>query len=309
MTGIKFICSLLNKKIVYQSRKIKAASPLIPSISLLLMRMQVDKSSGLLTESTLLTSEFLERDVKVDFYLPGDIQKPEKTTLLLLNDGQDLVTMGFARILGQLYARQKIKPLLCVGIHCGEDRKNEYGMAGAVDFKGRGAKAGLYQQFVFNELLPHIYQQVPIKTFKERAYAGFSLGGLSALDIVWNHPDVFSTVGVFSGSLWWRAKDKNDKTYNEANDRLMHRQIRLSTYKPGLKFFFQTGELDESEDRNRNGVIDSIDDTIDLMKELASKGYREGKDMHYLQFADGRHDVPTWARALPTFLEWGWGKK
>jgi len=43
------------------------------------------------------------------------------------------------------------------------------------------------------------------------------------------------------------------------------------------------------------------------MRELLAKGYLEGPDMHYLQMKDAKHDVPTWARAWPEFLIWGWG--
>ena len=28
----------------------------------------------------------------------------------------------------------------------------------------------------------------------------------------------------------------------------------------------------------------------------------------YLELEDGTHDVATWAKAFPVFLEWGWGK-
>jgi len=87
----------------------------------------------------------------------------------------------------------------------------------------------------------------------------------------------------------------------------MHRQLRESEYRVGMKFFFQCGELDETEDRDKNGVIDSIDDTFDIIKILVRMGYKEGPDIRYLQIPDGRHDVPTWARALPVFLIWGWG--
>jgi enterochelin esterase-like enzyme len=269
--------------------------------------MQIENTIGTIVENKELQSEFLERTVKIDFYLPVGIEQPEQMSLLLINDGQDLVTMGFDKLLDLLHQHQVIRPLLCVGIHCGEDRKNEYGMAASVDYKGRGAKAALYSRFIFEELLPFVYSNYALQSFKEKAFAGFSLGGLSALDIVWNHPDTFQKVGVFSGSLWWRIKDRNDKDFNESTDRLMPRQIRKASYNPGLKFFFQCGELDEAEDRNRNGVIDSIDDTLDVMKELLVKGYLEGRDMVYLQLADGRHDVASWARAFPAFLQWGWG--
>lgn len=262
-----------------------------------------------MVESYQLSSEFLDRIVRLDFYLPVNMEEPEQMSLLLINDGQDLVTMGFSRLLDSLYQQQLIRPLLCVGIHCGDDRKNEYGMISSPDYKGRGSKAALYARFIFEELLPYVYEQYALQTFREKAFAGFSLGGLSALDIVWNHPEVFQKVGVFSGSLWWRRKDRNDKDYNDMTDRLMQRQIRNGVHHRGLKFFFEVGEMDESEDRNRNGVIDSIDDTIDVMRELLAKGYLEGRDMLYVQLPDGRHDVPSWAKAFPRFLEWGWGDR
>ena len=89
----------------------------------------------------------------------------------------------------------------------------------------------------------------------------------------------------------------------------MHVQVRNGSFQKGLKFFFACGDDDEAEDRNGNGVIDAIDDTIDLMRELLAKGYLEGRDFHYEQLSGGRHDRATWARALPAFLRWGWALK
>lgn len=257
-------------------------------------------------ESEQLLSTYLERDVTVDFYLPAPVIDPSEISLLLINDGQDLPKMPFAEILENLYEQQKIQPLLCVGIHCGPDRKMEYGIASQADYLGRGAKAGLYTKFVFNELLPYLRKKYNVPQFKEKAYAGFSLGGLMALDIVWNHAHEFTKAGVFSGSLWWRQKAYDDGYTDEA-DRIMHNQVRAGKASPWLKFFFQTGLLDEKSDRNNNGIIDSIDDALDLMMELKRKGY--GADaINYLELEDGKHDVPTWGRAMPVFLEWGWGK-
>ena len=259
-------------------------------------------------DSHILPSVFLERDVMVDFYFP-----PTHTTgnnelnLLLINDGQDLVTMNFDNIINELYLSGKIAPLLCVGIHCGTDRKNEYGTAAVVDYKGRGAKAALYTRFVFEELLPFIREEYSIESFREKSFCGFSLGGLSALDIVWNHAHEFSKTGVFSGSLWWRSVSQDDPLFNEEEHRIIHNEIRNGEYAPWLKFFFATGTLDETADRNNNGIIDSIDDTLCLISELEKKGYAPQTDIHYLELSDGRHDVATWARAFPEFLTWGWG--
>jgi enterochelin esterase-like enzyme len=257
-------------------------------------------------EHKRIESLYLDREVLVDFYLPPSMEHPASVSLLLINDGQDLPKMHFRAILDELYHEKLIQPVFCVGIHCGRDRRHEYGTAKVLDFKERGSKADAYTKFIFNELLPFVRSESQTHHFKNKSFAGFSLGGLMALDIVWSHPQEFLYTGVFSGSLWWRTKALDDG-YDEDTDRIMHAQIREGNYAPWLKFFFQTGVLDEKEDRNNNGIIDSIDDTMDLIKELLKKGYKGGDDIAYLEYEDGRHDVPTWGRAFPEFLKWAFG--
>jgi enterochelin esterase-like enzyme len=263
-------------------------------------------AGAVLTENVTIYSDYLERDVVIDAYLPRNIMLPDQMSLLLLNDGQDLQKMPFSQLLDKEMSKGQLEPLMCVGIHCGADRKLEYGTAYAQDFKGRGAKAGLYNKFIFDELLPFIRKQYNVPNFKEKAFAGFSLGGLTALDIVWNHASEFTKVGVFSGSLWWRRKTYEDG-YDDETDRMMHLQVRKGIFHPWLKFFLQCGTEDETEDRNQNGVIDSIDDTLDLVVELKMKGYTD-EHIQYLELEGGKHDVKTWATALPEFRRWGWGK-
>lgn len=259
-------------------------------------------------DSHILSSKFLKRDVIIDFYFPpGQSITSGEVSLLLINDGQDLVSMDFYRILDDLYLSESISPLLCIGIHCGPDRRNEYGTDGILNYRGFGAKASLYNRFVFEELLPFIRSEFPVHFFKEKSFCGFSLGGLSALDIVWNHANEFVKVGVFSGSLWWRTVCQNAPNFDEDKHRIIHSEIRKGKYAPWLKFFFCTGTLDETADRNNNGIIDSIDDTLDLINELIKKGYHPQTDIRYLELNDGRHDVATWARSFPDFLKWGWG--
>ena len=271
--------------------------------------MFAEKTQAIIVVNHIFSSEYLERDVKVDCYIPIAVTDPSLLSLLLINDGQDLRTMKFENILDDLNKKKSIEPLFCVGIHCSPERKNEYGTAKILDYKGRGAKASLYTRFIMEELLPYLRETYSIYSFKEKAFAGFSLGGLCALDIVWNHPQEFLIAGAFSGSFWWRDKDQDDKDFDENKDRIMHRQVREGDFYPWLNFFFEVGTKDEVADRNNNGVIDSIDDTRSLVNELTLKGYEEGKNICYLELKDGKHDVPTWATAFPAFLTWGWGRK
>jgi enterochelin esterase-like enzyme len=267
-----------------------------------------EKLTSIIAETYTISSLHLKRDVIIDCYYSDDYYKHDVISLLLINDGQDLRTMVFEEILETVFTSGKIEPVFCVGIHCAPDRKNEYGTANILDYKGRGAKAALFTKFVMDELIPYIRKTFKIISFKEKSFAGFSLGGLCAMDIVWNHPNEFFKVGVFSGSLWWRDKDQEDPTFDEDLDRIMHRQVREGNYYPWLKFFFEVGTQDETADRNNNGVIDAIDDVVSLVQELRKKGYQENA-LEYLEIKDGKHDVPTWAKAFPSFLEWGWDVK
>ncbi len=102
--------------------------------------MQSAKVSAILVENKTLQSKFLQREVKVDFYLLRHVSDPSQMNLLLINDGQDMEVMGFEKILEQLYAEQSIEPLLCVAVHANAERKMEYGIAGHPNYKGQGAK-------------------------------------------------------------------------------------------------------------------------------------------------------------------------
>jgi iron(III)-enterobactin esterase len=274
--------------------------------TLIFGRMHHDENLNVVrVEHHKIQSSFLNREVIIDVYVPLSIEDPPTLSLLLINDGQDLSKMRFAHILDALLETNQLQPLLCVGIHAGADRKVEYGTAEVLDFAGRGAKASAYHQFVLEELLPYLHVQYCVEAFRQMGVAGFSLGGLTAIDLVWSYPNTFSLAGVFSGSLWWRVKDLDDG-YHEDTDRIMHALVRKGRYHSGLRFYFTTGSQDETADRNNNGIIDSIDDTLGLIAELEAKGYTQA-DVEYINYDDGRHDVETWGRAMPRFLLWEWG--
>jgi enterochelin esterase-like enzyme len=254
-----------------------------------------------------ISSSLLNRIVSVDVYIPVQLSSSQQPSLLLINDGQNMEELGLNGMLSSLFSAGEIGPLIAIAIHANEERRQEYGTAGVPDFLGRGSKAGLYSLFIFEELLPFLRKITGIGQFKEKIFAGFSLGGLSALDIVWAHPHEFTRVGVFSASLWWRTIDQDHPDYDDNMHRIMHNLIRNGNHAPWLKFFFETGTMDEVNDRNKNGIIDSIDDTLSLIRELENKGYDPEMDIVYLELPDGKHDIATWARAMPDFLRWALG--
>lgn len=257
-------------------------------------------------EVLMIESAFLKREVICSLLIPEGFEVLQQINLLLLNDGQEAENLGLNQTLSKLYSHQQIAPTLVAAIHAGE-RIQEYGTAGNPDFKGRGSKADAYTSFITQELVPKLQELIGMKIFGTIAFAGFSLGGLSALDIAWNNPQLFDKMGSFSGSFWWRSKDLN-QDYCDESDRIMHKIIRQKQHQPKLKFWFQTGTKDETADRNKNHIIDSMDDTVDLIRTLENKGYSRPKDIRYVEIINGKHNVETWAKAMPMFLRWAFCK-
>ena len=254
-----------------------------------------------------LYSSHLHREVHAEVYSPLARTGfgAEAYPLLLLNDGQDARALRLAETLDKLAGRGEIRPFVLVAVHAG-NRMQEYGLADRPDYKQRGSLARAYGRFVAEELLPHLHGLLPLQSGAQaHAVAGFSLGGLSAFDLAWQYPRLFGKVGVFSGSFWWRAQP----SLPEAPDahRIAHELVASGPFRPGLRFWFQTGTHDETEDRNGNGVIDSIDDTLDLIVALTRLGYRPFHDIQYLEVDRGTHHPATWGKALPHFLKWAFG--
>jgi enterochelin esterase-like enzyme len=252
-------------------------------------------------------SRHLQRHVKltiVNTPMPDD---KSEMNLLLLNDGQEINKLRVQEIIDSLYRKKLIQPLLVVGIHAG-DRMKEYGVADQPDYENRGDKATNYDAFIDDELYPFAKKKAGVRKFKSVVIAGCSLGGLSAFDVAWNHPDKIDKVAVFSGSFWWRDKDVKESDYSDENNRIMLAKIRSSRKKPHLQYWFYVGAKEEDSDRDKDGIIDAVDDTRDLVSIIKSKNICSPDDIIYTEDPNGKHDWPYWSAQLPGFLVWAFGK-
>lgn len=254
-------------------------------------------------------SKKLERKVAFRFVAPGNYRKSEVPfPVLLMNDGQDYQNMNLEQTLTNAFKDKGLKPFCYIGIECSEDRINEYGTSSTSDFKKRGNKAHLYTKFIIEEFIPFLKNEFKLsKNNLDWVFCGMSLGGLSALDIGYNYPGFIGKVGVFSGSFWWRKKayvqgDKADRS------RIILDVIKERAQVAPQKFWFQCGTDDETADRNNNGIIDAIEDTLDVIKELEKKGYSYPGDLIYVEVKEGKHDLPTWGRVFPQFIHWAFAK-
>lgn len=242
-----------------------------------------------------------ERSVRV--WLPPGFEEGRPAPLLLALDGQTMPQWRLGEALAELAADGRWVVPVVAAVPASAARLDEYGTAGACDYEGRGRLAALFQDYLGYEVLPAVRERFGLAADPARTgIFGASMGGLGAFDAAWRRPDLFGFAGVFSGSLWWRT-DNSGPAAQQAS-RIAHRLVREAAAKPPLRLWFQAGTEDESSDRDGNGVIDAIQDTRELIAELAARGFREGDDVVYVEVPGGRHNEATWAGVLPEFLRW-----
>ncbi len=258
--------------------------------------------------ATVLGDELAVRGIaprRVTVYLPPgyDEARARPYPLLLALDGQTMPQWRLAETLDALVGAGAIEPVVVAAVPASAERLDEYGMAGQLDFAGRGRRAKALQDLLAGEVLPWLRERHHVAPDAARTgIFGASLGGLCAFDAAWRRPQLFGFAGIFSGSLWWRADDSSVAA--QQSSRLAHRAVRETVTRPALRLWFQAGTRDEAADRDGNGVIDAIQDTTELVDELVAKGFRRGDEVVYHELEGGEHHESTWARVLPEFLRW-----
>lgn len=101
----------------------------------------------------------------------------------------------------QMIAAGTMKPLILVV----PDYKNSFAVNSTREQNPNagGATIGLYEDYLIQELIPHIDQRFATdKTRTGRFIEGYSMGGFAALYLGFNYPDLFSKIGAHSSALW-----------------------------------------------------------------------------------------------------------
>ncbi len=146
---------------------------------------------------------------------------------------------------------------------------------------GDGAK---FASFIVKDLKPYIdkyYRTIPDSD--NTMIMGSSLGGLMALYMAMEYPEVFGKVGVFSPSLWW-----SEKSFEQMS-KFKKRRFQ--------KIYMLAGEK-ESEDM--------VSDVKRAKRILKDAGYDE-YELNVKISPDGRHSEWFWAREFPNAVKWLFG--
>lgn len=157
----------------------------------------------------------------VIYVLDGDLSFPIAASQMILRmaSGQGaaiVVGVGYPQILAasklRLYDLTPSKPLPGTS---GDSRTKPEDYGGAADF----------HRFMVEELRPQIAALAPVDAANQ-SLIGYSLGGLFALGVLFDHPDAYRTIVAGSPSIWWNNRELLQK---EAGFAVAVRAGRVST--------------------------------------------------------------------------------
>jgi predicted alpha/beta superfamily hydrolase len=238
------------------------------------------------------------RDILV--YLPPSYPTANQTyATLYMHDGQNLFdeATSFA---GEWRVDEALEELAEEGIEAivvgvpntGAERLQEY--SPFHDARFGGGRAADYVKFIVETVKPLV--DAAFRTTGERdgtATIGSSMGGLISLYAFFERPDVFGAVGAVSPSVGF------------ARGALMDYLERARFV--GGRIYVDVG-TNEGRPRNRDpldlrgspgGYVQMVRDARDR---LVRKGYREGRDLMYVEEEGAVHNEAAWAERLPKLL-------
>lgn len=183
-----------------------------------------------------LSSKVLREDRKVYIYVPpADTSQPDKRyPVLYVLDGDNHFSLlaEYCRYLSRRDVNV-VPEMMIVGIPNTNRTRDLTPTNSITDYDGKpdtssnsrlkaSGGGNKFLQFIGDELIPYIDAHYKTQPFK--IFAGHSFGGITSINCLLTHPDMFEAYIAISPSFWWdkgyllRLADeklKNDRTINK----------------------------------------------------------------------------------------------
>lgn len=163
-----------------------------------------------------------------------------------------------------------------------------------------------YEDFFFDELMPHVEQQFRIKGQKRyRAVAGLSMGGGGSFMYALHRPDLFSSAAPLSAWVGPASAEQYRSTMRRwGNDLPEVSDERLEAYVARHNAVRLLESLPVDDIKSVRWFIDCGDD--DFLYEGNSRAHivmRQREIPHEFRIRDGGHTWTYWRESLPVVLE------
>jgi S-formylglutathione hydrolase FrmB len=249
-----------------------------------------------------LNNEILKGERKYAVYLPPDYENSSRSypVLYLLHGYTDDHT-GWVQFGEVLYIADK-------AILSGESTSMIIVMpdadTGSPGYTNAISGKWNYEDFFFEELMPHVEERFRIKKNKGfRAIAGLSIGGGGTFLYALHRPDLFSSAAPLSASLGPQNLDEMKKFSYMGYSRSNFNQTDFKTYSERNNPLKLVEQIDRETLNSVRWYIDCGDDDF-LYKgnSLMHIKMRDKKVNHEFRVRDGAHSWTYWRSALPNVL-------
>jgi predicted alpha/beta superfamily hydrolase len=258
------------------------------------------KDEGRLRLHPRFPTSYLSTRRDIIVYLPPGYDAAAKYPVFYLQDGQNLFDpatafqghdWGADVVADQLIVSGAIEPLLMVGVYnTGVRRVSEYTPTRDSRLR-KGGKGGRYAQMLARELKPFIEREYGVKRGPaDTAVGGSSLGALVSLEAGLLYPRVFGKLAVMSPSVWW-------------DQRSILEMVRAFQAGAHPRIWLDVGTAEGGDSAPR-----VLSDARLLRDALLERGWREGMDLSYAEFAGAEHSEWAWGARFGQVLRYFFGK-
>jgi uncharacterized protein len=240
-----------------------------------------------------VNSKILKEKRKVWIYLPTGYDAAAQTrypvVYLLDGDGHFASVAGMIQQLSEVNGNTIVPQMIIVGIP-NTDRTRDLTPTNSMldpagkrveDFKTSGGGEA-FVSFIAKELMPHIdsaYKTAPFKTL-----IGHSFGGITAMNIIINHTDMFNAYLVIDPSMWWDGR----KLLNQGRDVFKQKKFEGKSLFLGIANTMQAGMDTLQVQRDTSGVSAHIRSILAL-KGVLQQNPGNGLRWSYKYYDDDSH--------------------
>lgn len=254
--------------------------------------------SGKVFDNLSMTSEILDGERKYAVYLPPDYETSERSypVLYLLHGATDdhtgWVQFGeVLRITDNAIKDGTATPMIIVMPDADTGRMGYFNVG---DWR--------YEDFFFEELMPHVEEKYRIKGEKRyRAVAGLSMGGGGSMMYALRHPELFSSACPLSAYMGPLTEEGMKRRGERRGEKYSNAEIK--TYMDNYNALNLIESVPVEKIKSVRWYIDCGDD--DFLYEgnsLVHIAMKKKEIPHEYRVRDGGHSWTYWREALPTVL-------
>ncbi len=257
---------------------------------------------GQVYDELTLTSKILNSERKYAIYLPPDYETSKRSypVLYLLHGAGDDQTgwVQFGEVLhiaDKAILEGKATPMIIVMPDANTGRRGYFN-----DISGEWR----YEDFFFEELMPHVEEKYRIKGEKRyRAVAGLSMGGGGSFMYALHRPDLFSSACPLSAYVGPLTLEAAKRMLERRGQEVTAGEAELKTYFERHNAVKLIENMSAEDVKKVRWYIDCGDD--DFLYEgnsLVHIAMRKKEVPHEFRIRDGGHTWTYWRESLPEVL-------